>query len=316
MSSSETKKKAAGEETIEKLARPAIEFITTVLPIVIDVVQKGYEYWSKLPKDYAQLLIGLIFCFFGGVYPTLFAAIQAVKAGGFQDLKDALEDLAEEATKIMEASDKDDEVDKDKDGIADVDEIDDKQLLIRKMNLVFTKMNPSKVDGALSVIYRIWIAVIATLTVQFAMVITLALTLSDFMKKAFNRLLKPIADDLIPEKYAKWVPVIIGWTTKAFAMSIAWTIQSIVSALSSACEGGLIISRTLIGMLVDKGITFGGILPEDHRETDIDEYASYGFALLGFLFQLSTRFTVPFPFNVFLFPLELSEWYIRWSITK
>jgi len=314
--STKNAKKAVGEDTVIKFTRPAIAFITSVLPLVIDWVQKIYDVWNMVPNDYLLLIVGIIFCFFGGVYPTLFAAIQAVKAGGFKDLKDSLEDLSEEATKIMEASDKDDEVDKDKDGIADVEQIDDKALLLRKMTLVVTKMNPSKVDNALSVIYRIWFAVIATLTVQFAMVITMAMTLSDFMKKAINRVLRPIADDLLPEKYAKWVPVVIGWATKAFAMSIAWTIQSIVSALASACEGGLIVSRTSIKILVDKGITFGGILPEDNTETDIDEYASYGLALMGFLFQLKIGFDVPFPFNIFLLPLEITEWYIRWTITK
>lgn len=314
--SSKSDKKAIGEDTVLKLARPVLEAVTTVLPLLIDWVQKANDLWNKVPNDYLLLIVGTIFCFFGGVYPTLFAAIQAVKAGGFKDLKDALEDLAEEATKIMEASDKDDEVDKDNDGIADVEQIDDKDLILRKMNLVITKMNPSKVDTALSVIYRIWFAVIATLKVEFAMVITMALTLAEFMKKAINRVLRPIADHLIPEKYAKWVPVIIGWATKAFAMSIAWTVQSIVSALSSACEGGLIISRTGLKILVDKGITLGGIIPEDDTETEIDEYASYILAMFGFLFQVKMGFSVPFPFNVFLLPLEISEWYIRWTITS
>mmetsp|Transcript_50381 Transcript_50381/g.58810 ORF Transcript_50381/g.58810 Transcript_50381/m.58810 type:complete len:317 (-) Transcript_50381:105-1055(-) len=316
MSSTSSEPKVKGVETIEKFSKPIIGFVTTALPFVIEWVQKGYDIWVKIPSDVARLIVGIIFCFFGGVYPTLFAAIQAVKAGGFNVLQEAIIDLTEEAQKIMEASKKDDDVDADKDGTPDVEQIGDEELIIRKMSLVVTKMNPAKVDNAMTAIYRIWFTVIATLTVKFAMVVTLAMTLSDFLKDAINRVLKPIVDQLIPDKYAKWVPVIVGWATKAFAMSIAWTIQSVICAFTSACEGGLIISRTLIKMLVKEGITLGGILPKDHTKSVIDEYASYGFALLGFLFQWKMGFDVPFPFNIVLFPLEISEIYIRWTITK
>ena len=54
-------------------------------------------------------------------------------------------DLSDEAMKVIEASKKDDDLDEDKDGKKDVDQIDAKALLLRKTNLVLTKMNPQKV---------------------------------------------------------------------------------------------------------------------------------------------------------------------------
>jgi hypothetical protein len=47
-----------------------------------------------------------------------------------------------------------------------------------------------------------------------------------------------------------------------------------------------------------------------------DEVLSYGLAALGFYFQFSLNFDVPFPFNLLLWPLEFVEYYLRWSITK
>jgi len=56
-----------------------------------------------------------------------------------------LKDLADEASEIIEASKKDDNADDDKDGTSDVAQLDAKALLVRKANLVATKMNPQKV---------------------------------------------------------------------------------------------------------------------------------------------------------------------------
>lgn len=75
----------------------------------------------------------------------LFATVEAAKHGGINNLIDALGDLGDEAIKIIEASKKDDEVDEDKDGKKDVEQIDSKALLLRKAHLVATKMNPEKV---------------------------------------------------------------------------------------------------------------------------------------------------------------------------
>jgi len=57
-------------------------------------------------------------------------------------------------------------------------------------------------------------------------------------------------------------------------------------------------------------------IPEDHKETDLDEYLSYIFACAGFYFQWKLGFSMPFPLNLVLFPFELAEYSIRWSVTN
>jgi hypothetical protein len=126
-------------------AKPIIAFITSLTPVVITFCQKAYECYKILPEDQLQFIIGFIICFFGGVYPALFAAIEAAKHGGLTTLKAALKDLADEATIIIQASKKDDAADEDKDGKSDVAQLDSKAVLVRKAKLVVTKMNPQKV---------------------------------------------------------------------------------------------------------------------------------------------------------------------------
>jgi hypothetical protein len=99
-------------------------------------------------------------------------------------------------------------------------------------------------------------------------------------------------------------------------MSIAWYIQSVRSAFASALTGGLMMARATYQALVRRNITLGGIIKPNHAESVVDEVLSYVFAGLGFYFQLKLGFKMPAPFSWLLWPFELAEYYIRWSITK
>ena len=57
-------------------------------------------------------------------------------------------------------------------------------------------------------------------------------------------------------------------------MSVAWKIQTVISAFTSACAGGLIMARALVAIM-SKG-------KKNHDDTNADEIASYAFAGLGF----------------------------------
>lgn len=304
------------KEEVLKYTKPVLDFITdTAVPVIIEYSQKSWAYYKRLPADYLQLIIGTIFCFFGGIFPALFAAIEAAKHGGVQNVVEALGDLSEEALKIIEASKKDDDLDEDGDGKKDVDQLSAKELLSRKVHLVITKMNPEKVDRALSSIYKVWLSVLAVLTLQFAQTIALGMSISDFLKKPVNHYVAPVVRESIPKEYGRWVPVILGWITKGIAISIAWFINAILTAITSALTGALMMSRALILIAKRKGITLDGLIPTDDKDTYIDEVVSYFFAFVGIYFQFSNGFGIPFPMNLFLWPIQLVEYFIRWSIT-
>jgi hypothetical protein len=99
---------------LQNVAKPMVATLTLIIPPLFQIFGKAYAFYKTLPKNVINFLIGFIFCFFGGVYPTLFAAVQAAEHGGRKAVVDAIGDLAEEAMKIIEASKKDDKEDKDK----------------------------------------------------------------------------------------------------------------------------------------------------------------------------------------------------------
>lgn len=306
-------------ETLKKIevhAKPIIAFITSLTPVVITFCQKTYECYKILPEDQLQFIIGFIICFFGGVYPALFAAIEAAKHGGLTTLKAALKDLADEATIIIQASKKDDAADEDKDGKSDVAQLDSKAVLVRKAKLVVTKMNPQKVNNALESLYKVWLAVMVVLAIKFARTVAFAQSICAFIRKPTRRYVVPRLLQVCPDKYDKWVPVLSDWITKLVAVSVAFYITTIIVAFTSAITGALIMIRALMKIASKKGWTLGGLLPTDAKDTMLDEIGSYAIAFLGFSFQWKMNFDVPFPFSLLLFPFELAEQFIRWSVTQ
>ena len=99
-------------------------------------------------------------------------------------------------------------------------------------------------------------------------------------------------------------------------MSIAWYINTIITAVTSALTGSLIITRALLKIANRHNITLQGMIPEKHEDTMIDEGLSYLFAFMGIWFQFKIQFDVPFPMNLFLWPMEMAEYFIRWAITN
>ena len=89
-------------------------FIVTSLELVavawfrITYTHKAYNVFQKLPQNALLFVYGAIFCFFGGTFPTLFAAIQAAKYGGQKTVVDAILDLSDKAMIIIKESKKDD----------------------------------------------------------------------------------------------------------------------------------------------------------------------------------------------------------------
>jgi len=149
----------------------------------ITYTRKAYRAFQKLPQNALLFLNGAVFCFFGGSFPTLFAAIQAAEYGGRMAVVVAISDLSDEAMIIIEESKKDDAKDEDKDGKKDVEQISSAEYMTRKTKLVLRKMNPEKIDKAIASLYRVWLAVAAVLTIQFARTISMSLAIADFLKK-------------------------------------------------------------------------------------------------------------------------------------
>jgi hypothetical protein len=90
---------------------------------------------------------------------------------------------------------------------------------------------------------------------------------------------------------------------KSIAMSIAWYLQTVISAFTSALSGGLVMARAAYDFCLSRGYKLWGIVPDKHEESYLDEALSYVFAAAGFYFQFKMSFDMPFPFSLLLWPL-------------
>ena len=67
-------------ELLQSIAKPAMNMIFEAIPHIIKFSRAVYSFYKKLPILYVTLIIGFVMCFFGGIYPTLFAALQVSDA--------------------------------------------------------------------------------------------------------------------------------------------------------------------------------------------------------------------------------------------
>jgi len=58
-----------------------------------------------------------------------------------------------------------------------------------------------------------------------------------------------------------------------------------------------------------------GWLHLKHEETNLDETVGWALAAIGVYFQVRYGFSLPFPFNILLFPLTFLEWVIIWAVS-
>lgn len=296
---------------LEKLGKPAFEFFCALLPMVIQIGNGINAGWNKLDDNIVKSLMGFAFCFFGGMFPMVFAGVQAAEQAGRALIFESIAELATEAQRILRESKKDDDASK-------TDKLSSQEYVQHKTLFVLQKMNPEKVNTALQNIWKVWFAVISVLVVQFARTIQTANSIADFLKKPADRYVKPVAEAMIPPEYQQWIPILIEWTNKTVGMSLAWILASIKVAFASSMQGGLILSRNGLTALKQRNIDLGGILAgyTHHSSSSIDEHAAYFFAALGFGFQLYHRLDLPFPLNIILFPFTMAEWALRYGVMK
>mmetsp|Transcript_130722 Transcript_130722/g.194786 ORF Transcript_130722/g.194786 Transcript_130722/m.194786 type:complete len:332 (+) Transcript_130722:93-1088(+) len=303
-------------DKLQGLAKPVLDIASFLIPLMIKYGEKVREIYGKLPQNVIKFIVGFIFCFFGGLYPVFFAAVEAAEQCGRAKVMAALSEISDEILKIIDESKKDDKVDADGDGKADVTQIEGKELVARKTLLVMRKMDPKRVDDAMASMYQVWMAVAAVITIEFARAISMALAIADFMKYPVDRFIAPTIQLAVPDDYDKWVPVLLGWICKSIGMSIAWYVQTVRSAFASALTGGLMMARSAYEALLIRDIRLGGLIKDKHEDSYLDEVLSYAFAALGFSFQVMIGFKMPFPLNLLLWPFQVAEFALRWAITN
>lgn len=309
----------AGSEKAPEKVRPyikqaapfialAIVYIQIAIPYIVQGISMAKTLMDQIPEKLFWAIIGFCMCFFGGVFPATIAAVEAWSMCGGTEALENVKTLYAEFTKVSEANKVDNLKDEDGDGVPDANQVDSKQLLERKTALMLKSISPDNCSGAISGIYMGWIGVLATLKIKFAKTVTLGNAIGERFY-SIAQIAEPSIAASVPEDYKKWVPVVLRWVCKTVAITIAWWVQRVISAFHSAIRGGLMFSRGVVNFLHERGtISFSD------EDSQIDEYAGWALAAVGFLFQLWMGFGAPFPFNMLLWPVKIVEYFIIYSV--
>lgn len=313
--------------TCLRVSSPVVAVVVRAAVFVGPVVVSAYAFLFRLyeaaPKNVLKMLFGVALCFFGGTFVASLAAVAAFQEMGWQQTYADLVHVYTEAKVILEASSKDDVEDLDRDGVSDVEQLTPVQLTQRKIVLgMRTIKEPKKLETAIAGLWGAYLAVLATLRLQFAQTVALALGLYESVRVPFLRVLAPpLILALKPASLEHWTETLLDSVAKFLAITIAWYIQMVISAFYSALRGGRIFALALCDVVQERGWNKyveklpGVVAPFDPDTSYFDEAVGYTLAASGVFWQLTTGFNLPFPLNVIFLPLTIIEWFLRWQMT-
>jgi len=300
-------------------AAPFLVMLSTAFEVAAPYVVALWAYlqyvWEKLqpyhPEELFPALAGFVLVFFGGNFFTLCAAVEAYRLVGFEDTKEAIAKLVASYEVARAASAKDDELDEDGDGVADVKQMGKKDLVIRKLGVVAKAVDPELVADALTAINTGLMAVVATLRVKFAQCVTLGVTVGGIAHNIISPRLEPVFLELAPREHRKWVGPAVKHGCALAGIAAAWSLQRTLSAFHSASRGAQFFARGTLTYLVRR---------EYLNPTAADETGRFFnafvliFGFAGFWSQLWSGFSLPFPLNVVLLPVRVAEWALRMAV--
>jgi len=256
------------------------------------------------------------------------AAIEAFRTVGGETLFAELKYIHAQARAIGLASRADDDTDADGNGIADVDEIPPHELLKRKCHVALVAINePNRLQVAVGSLWAAYLAVLASLKLQFVRTVSIALGIAECVKLPATRFFAPLVAVVLGSKLKHWASFVVTTIINLLAMLIAWYLQMVISAFYSGLRGARIFSVAFVTFLAETALPrlpadfpewlLCGIKREafDPNDTYVDEALGAVVFVAGFCFQILSGFNLPFPLNLLLLPVSIVEQFLRWQIT-
>jgi len=285
--------------------------IIALMPHIIAGIQKIDAVIQVMPMVLVRLIFGIGLCFFGGVFPLTVAAVEAWKQCGGNEAIESLSVLRTEFETVRAALDKDDQKDEDNDGVPDVLQISEKELMQRKLKVALTVIKPETISTQMSCLYMSWVGVIATLKLKFAKTVALGAALGEKLYGLAEKFVEPSLCQITPEEFSKWVPWGVRMSCKALAIWVAWWVQRILSAFHSAVRGGDMAGKALVQYANEKGW-----YTTSAEDSYADEIAGIALACLGVFVQFFFGFGMPFPLNLLTWPVSVLEGVLAWSVAS
>ena len=126
------------EKSVQAIVNIVVSVGRTILPPIFEFSRVTVAFYRTLPKDAIAAQAGLVYCFAGGYYPTLFAALSAAQNCGWDIMMHACEDLADQAALAIDALSEESKF--------DIDEMSYQAKITQKTLIVLKTVDPVKVS--------------------------------------------------------------------------------------------------------------------------------------------------------------------------
>jgi hypothetical protein len=290
----------------------AVAALTRVLEVVTPYADAACNAataaWDALERHHAHDLLvafyGFALCFFGGVFMTVVAAIEAAHLFGWEKISAAVRKLHGEWRAARLAFEADNRADDDRDGVRDVDEMDARALATRRLLVLSRSVDPDALSMALEGLSCACLAVLATLRVRFAAAITLGTAIGDTVLAMCGPVATAGMAAVLPDEYERWIPVLCRYGARYVGVSLSWMLMRVTSSVFSSMRGSSLMITGVAAYLVGHGRV-------DRNDVKSGEpmlmlvWGAVG--LLGFYWQASSGFQLRFPVNVLLLPVTIVE---------
>jgi len=301
---------AAASPLMEKL-KPVFEaaqmIFVKVEPYIEMAFVKGAEIYEKVepyhPEELIGALVGFILCFYGGAFCTTIAAVEAFRMCGYSRTSKAFGVLMEQYRVAEAELKKDDHVDADGDGVADNLQRSTDQVVKRKIKIAFKTCDPEALSDGLQGIYAGLMAVVATLQLRFAQVLTLGASLGDGINRLAMQMVPSLQASVEPP-YRKWIPQVLNYVCKTLGVFLAWMVQRVIFGFTTAMKGGQMLCRSTGAYLVRHEMVAPELIAMD---SPTYHYVELAVCAIGFYAQFSRGFGLGW-MAVPLFPISCFEW--------
>ena len=121
------------------------------------------------------------------------------------------------------------------------------------MLIITTVKEPWRLQTAVASLWSAWLAVLATLKLEFARTTAMALGVVDLVKFPIVRFGTPTLLAILGPEGKHWAVPLIESGLSIFAIIVAWYLQMVISAFYSALRGGRMFAEAFFELLTEKG---------------------------------------------------------------
>lgn len=180
-------------------------------------------------------------------------------------------------------------MDADGDGIMDVLQISNRELIVRKALLLLRTVSAETVSKAASNIPIGVLVIIGVLKMDIAKIIILGSSIGDIINVPYLIPLTMRAFN-IPESFRDWTALGLQTVVKAIVLMLVWFVHPIIFALHSALFGAMLCSSHLLSVVVTY-LRRSWKVAAHHLDSNVShELAGYALAVIGLYFQLYGSF--------------------------